>query len=783
MNLRLRVSLELGTLVLFGSTLAGQATAQISPSNTGSIAATTTTTTTGPSDSLEEIQVTAQRRSQSILSVPLSITAESGDQLQAAGIQDITDLELITPGMNVSDSSGYTQVYIRGVGNSIFVGADPSVATFIDDVPRIYGSMVNNFIDVQRVEILKGAQGGLYGRNATGGVVNILTTQPSTSDFKADGRLEYGEHETFELATYVNLPVNDELAVSFAGERIKHNPYVASSAPAGGSYTAANFPGGSAVGTAAQTAAFLNSGVDSHGTNDADFYAFDSKILFKPVDNFKVTVAGDFSNKTDSSGNQLAQVSPAITQGTLGFFLGAYAGATPNLPPGFLKGYTTKFTSTINSPGFVDLKDFGISATAVWNLPGVDLTAISAYRGQHTDFLTDLGAASVPLFGANVDNVKHYEYQELRGVSTMDGPLHLIGGGSILTSHYNGRTDLDILTPLITNVPTAYAIDKVKNWSAYVQPEYDITNALTLTASGRFVHETNVATFPGTVAPDSASLTQQKWLPSATLSYKLPIGGVAYARYAEGFKAGGVNPVAPADAFTNASTQGGLFQGETVNTYEVGARMPFLDNKIQATAAVFYNDYKNLQTAAHANATHAAVIEAIINAGSARTYGVEGTFDWRIFTPVTVGVSAGYLNARYKTFDNTDGSVLVPFDLSGARMPNAPELQGSVNANYDQPISASLRFVANVVVSYTSNIIWSASGLPGILPDATQSAYVITNLRAGLRTTNDKYGVSVFANNLTDTGYTTYGSSAAATGTIVTLGNPRIVGVEGTAKF
>jgi iron complex outermembrane receptor protein len=772
MRVRLSVSFGLSTSVLLSGALATASWAQTAPSGAS----------TASSDSLQEIQVTAQRRSQSIMDVPLSITAQSGEQLQNAGIQDITDLELITPGMNVSDSSGYTQVYIRGVGNSIFVGADPSVATFVDDVPRIYGSMVNNFVDTERVEILKGAQGGLYGRNATGGVVNILTYQPSLTDFKADARLEYGEHETFEAATYVNLPVNDEIAVSLAGERIKHNPYISSGAP-NDPYTAANFPGGSAVGNAAQTAAFFNSGVDSHGTADADFYAFDGKILVKPTDNFKVTFAGDFSNKNDSGGNQLMQVSPAITQGVLEGFLGAYAGANPDLPPGFLKGNLPKFTSSINSPGFVDLKDFGGSATAVLNLPGVDLTAISAYRGQHTDFLTDLGAASVPLFGANVDNVKHYEYQELRGVSTWSGPFHLIGGATILTSHYEGRTDLNILAPLVTDVPTAYAIDKVKNYSAYVQPEYDITNDLTLTASGRFVHETNTAFFPGTAGIDTETLTQQKWLPSATLSYKLPTGGNVYARYAEGFKAGGVNPVAPADAFTNPATQGGTFKGETVNTYETGVRMPFLDNKIQATAAVFYNDYKNLQTAAHANEAHAAVIEAIINAGSARTYGVEGTVNWRVTSPITVGMTAGYLNAKYKTFANTDPSVLVPFDLSGTRMPNAPELQASVNGNYDQPISGSLRLVANVVVSYTSDILWANSGLPGVLPDATQSAYVITNVRIGIRTTNDRYGVAVFANNLTDTGYTTYGSSAATTGTIVTLGNPRIVGVEGTAKF
>ncbi len=773
MKIRLSIGLHVAALLLIGSALATPALAQIAPG--GASNAT-------PSDSLAEIQVTAQRRSESVLSVPLSISAESGDQLATGGIQDITDIELITPGMNVSDSSGYTQVYIRGIGNSIFVGADPSVATFIDDVPRIYGSMVNNFVDVERVEVLKGAQGGLYGRNASGGVINIITYQPSTTDFKADARLEYGEHETFEAATYFNFPISDQIALSVAGERIKHNPYISNGAPED-PYSAANFPGGSFIGNAAQTAAFLNSGVDPTGLADADFYAFDAKLLVKPTDNFKITFAGDFSNKNDTGGNQLDQVTPAVAQGTLEYFLGAYAGATPNLPPGFLKGNLPKFTSSLNSPGFVDLKDFGGSATAVLNLPGVDLTSISAYRGQHTDFLTDLGAASVPLFGALVDNVKHYSYEELRAASTFDGPFRIIGGASYLTSHYVGNTDLNILDPLVVGVPTAHAIDFVKNYSVYVQPEYDITKELTLTVSGRFVKEINTAEFPGTTPPNSETLAQDKFLPSATLSYKLTGGGNVYIRYAEGFKAGGVNPVAPANAFTNPATQGGVFQGETVKTYETGVRMPFLDNKIQATAAVFYNDYKNLQTAAHANEAHAAIIEAIINAGSARTYGVEGSLNWRVTTPITVGVSAGYLNAKYKNFENTDPTVLETFNLSGTRLSNAPEIQASVYGNYDQPITPSLRLVANVLVSYTSSILFANSGLPGILPDVTQSAYALTNARIGIRTTNDRYGVSVFANNLFNTGYTTYGSSAATTGNLVTLGNPRIAGVEGTFKF
>jgi iron complex outermembrane receptor protein len=142
---------------------------------------------------IPEIVVTAQRQAQNLLSVPLSLEAFAGERLQESGISRISDLQYATPGYIVSDSTGYQQIFIRGVGNALFVGADPSVATFIDDVPRIWGSLINDFADVERVEVLKGAQGGLYGRNATGGVMNIITRQPSTDRFQAKALVSYGE--------------------------------------------------------------------------------------------------------------------------------------------------------------------------------------------------------------------------------------------------------------------------------------------------------------------------------------------------------------------------------------------------------------------------------------------------------------------------------------------------------------------------------------------------------------------------------------------------------------
>src|SRR5262249_55751027 len=124
---------------------------------------------------VEDIIVTAQRREEKLINVPLSIQAMSGKSLVSNGIQGLADLNFTSPGLIVRSGTGYTDVFIRGIGNSVDVGAEPSVTTNVDDVPHIYGSLISDFVNVDRIEVLKGAQGGLYGRNATGGVINIIT--------------------------------------------------------------------------------------------------------------------------------------------------------------------------------------------------------------------------------------------------------------------------------------------------------------------------------------------------------------------------------------------------------------------------------------------------------------------------------------------------------------------------------------------------------------------------------------------------------------------------------
>jgi iron complex outermembrane receptor protein len=722
-----------------------------------------------------DIIVTAQRRSQSLLEVPLSITALSGETLNDAGIKQLTDLQFVTPGYLPSDVTGYTQIYIRGVGNSIFVGADPSVATFIDDVPRIYGSMVNNMVDVERVEVLKGAQGGLYGRNATGGVVNIVTRKPQVDAMSANFQLSYGEKNTFRAAGFVNLPIADTLAVALSGERRVHDPYIRNiNSPA--PYTAAMFSGGSALGNAQQTADVLNSGhAPLRGYNNEDFFALSGKLLFQPSSNLSFTLAGDYSRKNDSGGSQTYLQTPELVQSVIAGYLGLFTGANPQLPPGFLIPITKKFTTSQGTPSQVDLEDYGGSLTAVLSLDNVELTSISAYRQQESLFYGDNAGGTVRFLEAVVNNHKHYYYQELRAVSTGSGPFNFIAGASLLKNSFRGEVELNILPPLVEGQALANTSYKVTNWSAYAQGTYDFTDRLSLTASGRYIHEKNRASFTLPAAPDF-TISEEKFLPAATLSYKLASGGNAYLRWARGFKAGGVTPVAPPTLFVNPEV-GSIFKGETVDTFEAGIRTSLFDRNVQFTAAAFYNDYKNLQVAAHGNAAHPEILSAVVNAGSARTWGFEAGVTWRVAEPLTLTASGGYLNAKYKEFKLTDGSVLEPFDLSGGRMINAPKLQLSFTGNLDQPLSDRVSLIGNVLVSHVGKVIWIQSGLPGVLPPSFDPGYWLTNAKLGVRV-DDRFDVSVFANNLFNAAYTTGGNSAASSGTTLNWGNPRIVGVQ-----
>jgi iron complex outermembrane recepter protein len=740
---------------------------------------------------LEEIVVTAQRKSENVLRVPVSVSAATGEQLISAGIDQVSSLQFTTPGFYTDNGVGYTQIYLRGIGNNIFVGADPSVLTNIDDVPRIYGSMVNNFVNVDRVEVLKGAQGGLYGRNATGGVVNIITRQPGDTT-EADARLDYGTKNTLEAALYGNVAINDVIAWNVAFQRDSHDNYVTNNLHAN-PLTAAMFPdgGGPVLGTLgvvtpAQTAAFFNSTINPQsGYGNQDFWAGDSKVRLQLASNFKVTVDADWSQKHDSYGDQWFLQTPAYSQAYDAALLGAF-GIVTAFPAGFFQPVTHNFTNYNSTPADDWLTDYGISVKPEWSLPGVNITDISAFRQQQTLYDENYAhpiTADTPI----VDNSKWYLYEELRAISTSDGPFHFLGGATYLRDHLLGKT-ANLLFPPLGTVPIpavsgavstfVESTDLVNNWSVYGQVGYDITSKLNFTTSLRFIHETNEAIFINPVAT-SDSIDAKKFLPSATLSYALDGGGNVYVRYAKGFKAGGINPIVPPTEFPN--DLGKVFGPEQVNTYEAGYKDELLDHRVQVTSAVFYNDYNGLQYTTAGNAQNPQLIEAIINAGTAETYGAEGSVAWRVARPVTLTANAAYLEARYRSFSNSDGAVLSTFNFDGYRMINSPRWQMAFTATLDQPLTGNLNLTGTWQTAYTSNVVTEYTTYPGI-PSGAIPQYWLTNVRVGVKTSDDRYQVSLYVNNAFDRAYYTFASISTLGGNAL-WGDPRIAGAEVQVKF
>ncbi|TGD75614.1 TonB-dependent receptor [Mangrovimicrobium sediminis] len=751
--------------VFFATAVLSQAVAAQTPSSTAGGAM------------LEEVMVTAQRREATLMSVPLSIQAMSGEKLTNSGITDLSSLKFTTPGYFPDTNNGFVQIYMRGIGNAIFLGADPSVATFIDDVPQIYGMSVDELVDVERVEILKGAQGGLYGRNATGGVVNIITRQPSLEELTGEVRVSYGEEDTFRGTAYVNVPLGDMAAWSLSLEKSTHDPYIKNNA-ARTPYSAAYFPSGSFLGTPQQTADFFNAGQKPSEIYDRDFTAARTKLLLQPTDDLSITLAANYAEKDDTASSQFVSSTPEFNQAALVGLINSF-GIQVELPPGFIPDNTNKDWTTAIGPEQVGyIEDKSGSATVVWNGPGFDLTSITAYREMENKTRGDSGTSAVLFVPFDISSERDYVYQEFRFTSTGTGPWSYLGGLTYLDNNLSGHTDVYFLSYDVLFGVTEFD-QEISNWSAYAELGYDLTDRLNLTVSGRYMTEENDVKFTQPVV-SGINNEESKFVPSATLSYQMD-DSLFYLRWAQGFKTGGVN-VLVAPAFYPQPSDGSIFDPETVDTFEAGFKASLADRSVQVTGAVFYNDYSDLQVDVRARPEFPAITSAIINADSAETWGVEGSVAWQVAAPLTLGVNAGYLQAEYKDFALAGSEVLADFDLSGEQMPKAPEWQLSVDAALDQPIGENLRLVGNVLAAYTDEVVFKYSALPGILPDATGDSYWLVNARIGVHSADDKWGFDIVADNLFDEVYY-IGADAGVFGNLLNYGNRRIVRGELIYRF
>ena len=646
------------------------------------------------SDVLETITVTARYRSENLQETPIAITALRGDQLEARGFNNVVDVTKSAPNVTLQQSGsngGKAAVaYIRGVGQSDFTLAfEPGVGFYMDDVyfGTIFGAMFD-LGDIDRVEVLRGPQGTLFGKNNEGGAVRIFTTQP-----KGDGsgyfEAGYGNYNRYTVkAAYDFSVVPDKLALRVSGGFNRVDGYV----------TRYDFvclhPNPADSGNLPQITIHPDCKLGTEGGDEV--VTARANLRWTPNEDIQVLLSADYlQDRGEATPTKTLAI---LTNGPLGRYntnvlLNPASGFNPGVPidSRFVTNspYTNYATFKDLSTGISfdpvnNVDSWGVANTVEWKTPvGLEIKNVLGYRAYEGSFVYDgTGAPLSSVLYANPDFVHHQFSEELNVSSTAfndalewvagayyyDGFSKQGNGPVLLTSAeiippgvvpFCGPTDGCYGLNFITNDPV-----DVRNKSAFVHGQYHFTDKLSAEAGVRYSDESKTYTFSRILLPanptdilftpafdpdfpflagfanfPSATAKTSRWDPKVAIQYKWTPDFMTYVQYATGYKGGGINP------HPVFASQAVPFKAETLRSYELGAKSQWFDNRLRVNAAVFTSDYKDLQI----TVIGAAGADIVNNAGHIRISGAEGEIEAEPVRELLLNGSFGFLN--YRTID------------------------------------------------------------------------------------------------------------------------------------
>jgi iron complex outermembrane receptor protein len=682
--------------------------------------------------SLEEIVVTAQRREQNLQDVPIAISAMTGQMLANAGVRDPRDLQSLVPSLQFQSGTAATTtiIFLRGVGigdfNSNTTGA---VGVYVDDVflGANSGKLFNVF-DGDGVEVLRGPQGTLYGRNTTGGAIKFSSKKP-TNELSTDFSALYGRYNEVRLEGGIGGPiVDDKLKIRLSGLYNKRDGWM------------------------------LNR-VTGHHLNDLDLWAARAIIDFTPTDSLLLRLSMH-SGQNNGGARQFQHRgqgvgfdgSPLFDENGVPLDGFGYADTDHNPNAG-----------DFNIEGKEKVKVSGGSLLGEWKLDGVTLTSITAYEKVDRNTLEDTDVSPNSVLTAVYKDKPEQWSQELRVASNGDGKLKWIAGAFYFDDNLKTDSSFDVLRdlrPLFADPetnPTGFSPEnsvgllrypftqKTKSWALFGQADYAISDALTLTAGLRYTEdkidfkyqsyfdEAGVGIFPVVGTDDSSKFTNTSG--RLALSYRLSGDTMAYASISTGYNSGGYSG-------GSATLQAQLdpFNSEKLTAYEVGLKTEMLDHRVRLNTAAFYYDYKDLQVFIYDTTGEIPVMRKI-NAGAARVYGLEAELTAKPTEQLEAFVSISLLNSEYRDFVNTSG-----VDFSGNTLINAPEFSGSAGLTWTQQIGGAGSLQAMVSGSYQSKVY--------LTPDNTkafsQDAFAMLNARLAWTPPGGGFEVALWGKNLTD---------------------------------
>ena len=691
------------------------------------------------SDETEEVAsndiiVTAQRRAERLENVPVSIVALSADVLQQSGVVRLTDIGQIATGVQINRGGSFTQPAVRGITTlTLGYGFENNTAVYVDgfyqpDMVTINGDLAN----LASVQVLKGPQGTLYGRNATAGAIVMETLAPS-QELESQAQISFGRFNDIRTQAYLSVPVSEKIAFSLAGYYRRSDGYIR------------------------DIGADPTSTADDVDAAPLQNESIRAKLLLKPTENLDITLGYNYGKVEDSRGTT--------------YTINKYAFAVPPSPPRASALDTA--SSTVPADGTGKADEFTAKIALETGIG--TLTSYTGYAKRLSFSVFDFdGSRPVITQSANT-SIRQRTFQQTLdySINAIDRLDLIVGGfyyddkmdfGDGGARSYLGSFDAAGLqnTQFVFLTSKAYAL--------YADATYKLTDKLFLTGGIRYNDEKRTIRYfvvPGAnpvVAPpaqNAASFTGST--PRAVLRYEIAPRMSVYASFSKGFRSGVFNPtVVASPAFVLP------IKPERLTAYEIGFKMA--SSTFRFEAATYYYDFRDLQVGVTVPSpvNPGAVIQLISNANRAESYGVEAQATYTPTDDLTIRAGAAYNHARYTDFKNATGNGLNEAtqrniagqvqDWSGQQMARAPSFTANLGFNYEMDMAGG-RLALSGNASYTSSFVVANPSLFGPLGPAgmankqryRQDGYAIANAQINWTDADDRMTLGVYADNITNT--------------------------------
>ncbi|MEM7780025.1 MAG: TonB-dependent receptor [Pseudomonadota bacterium] len=722
------------------------------------------------------IIVTARRREERLLDVPVAVTAFGQEDLQKLQAVDLSGLQAVAPNLNLVQGRGSAasaNIFIRGLGQPDALQTfDPAVGIYLDGVylSRIQGALLNLF-DVERIEVLRGPQGTLYGKNTTGGAISIVSRKPDYDEASVAGSALYGSFDQVLLNGYVSTPiVQDSVSFSLAGQWDRRDGIVTDP-------------------------------LTERSFNDRNSLTVRGILRAQPTDTLEVIASGDYNRQR----NELTLGYPTTPLTQTDFV----TGATQLVPAEPFGPYDFQASTSFTGDEGQRLDHWGVNVTVNWEVSNaITLTSITSWRDLEPDLFIDIDASEAELGDVFVGIDQRQFSQELQlkwDTDRFRGVLGLFYLNENIASRQEAFAD-DLFAaggiPL-TFVRTIDDEQNTKSYAAFGQATYDVTDRLSVTGGLRYTYEertydrftTTISnspfldgldfSFPGDLpAPLNTDNEADfdAFTPSLTLSFKPDEDSQIYATISRGFKSGGFNGRANGLNDLTQVVDGTpqlvtTFEPETVWTYEAGAKASFLDGRVYLASNVFYSDFRNFQARVGGGAVASF---PVLNAGKLSIWGAELEAVIKPTRMWTLRTNFGYLDAEYDEFNDGRRPPTFSCNPTGTEVTCepafAPPITFTVATDYRIPVGDLGTVTLGGDARFVDRHFLSVDNRPGLV----EPGYWLTNAFVRFDNSSRTWYVQGGVKNLFDELYRTDGQEFSSVGNIQTVyfGDPRTFNVS-----